>query len=348
MERTSEHIRVFEAFAGIGAQAEALKELGLDYEVVGISEIDKDAITGYEAIHGPVRNYGDIRLMEKLPDCDLLTYSYPCTSVSISGKQEGMKEGTGTASSLVWEVGRLLKTADHLPKYLVMENVDAVLNYRNLDEFTKWMDMLKELGYTSTYAILNAKDFDTPQFRKRCFMVSSLAKEKFIFPRGQMTTKCMRDILDPVVSDSYYLPFRKTVGYKEVHVKNANGLIKTGDLACYRYQHMNRVYSPRGIAPTVNTAQGGGRAVKIFLYYEAGDPVIRHLTPTEYFRLQGFPNDAIRRLTSVIKSKTRQYKLAGNSIPVGLLKAIFEGIYIKKTFRRNFEHTALDEYFQSD
>ena len=104
-------IRVIELFSGIGAQHQALKELGLDFEIVGTSEIDKHAIRGYEAIHGPVNNLGDITKIERLPECDLLTYSYPCTSISISGKREGMVEGSGTASSLLWEVGRLLKIA---------------------------------------------------------------------------------------------------------------------------------------------------------------------------------------------------------------------------------------------
>lgn len=102
-------IRVIELFSGIGAQAEALKELGLDYEVVATSDIDKHANLGYEAIHGSVNNLGDVTKIEHLPECDLLTYSYPCTSISLAGKREGMKEGSGTASSLLWEVGRLLK-----------------------------------------------------------------------------------------------------------------------------------------------------------------------------------------------------------------------------------------------
>lgn len=102
-------IRVIELFSGIGAQAEALKELGIDYEVIATSDIDKHAIKGYEAIHGKVNNLGDVTLIEHLPECDLLTYSYPCTSVSVAGKKEGMVEGSGTASALLWEVGRLLK-----------------------------------------------------------------------------------------------------------------------------------------------------------------------------------------------------------------------------------------------
>ena len=53
-------IRVIELFAGIGAQAEALKEANIEHEVVAISEIDKYAIKAYELLHGPVNNLGDI------------------------------------------------------------------------------------------------------------------------------------------------------------------------------------------------------------------------------------------------------------------------------------------------
>lgn len=104
-----EPIRVIELFAGIGSQAQALKNLGIPYEVVAISEIDKYAIKGYEAIHGPVNNLGDITQIEHLPDCDLITYSFPCQDLSIAGAKKGMSEGSGTRSALLWEVGRLLE-----------------------------------------------------------------------------------------------------------------------------------------------------------------------------------------------------------------------------------------------
>ena len=103
-------LRVVELFAGIGAQAQALENLGLDFTST-VCEIDDKAYKSYCAIHGETPNIGDITKVEHLPECDLLTYSYPCTSVSIAGKQEGMVEGSGTASSLVWEVGRLLDDA---------------------------------------------------------------------------------------------------------------------------------------------------------------------------------------------------------------------------------------------
>lgn len=65
-------------FSGIGAQEAALKRLGLDFKVIGISEIDKYAIQSYEAINGPTRNYGDITQIERLDYADLRTYSSPC------------------------------------------------------------------------------------------------------------------------------------------------------------------------------------------------------------------------------------------------------------------------------
>lgn len=78
-------IKVFEAFAGYGSQAMALKRLkenypGFNYEVVGISEIDKYAIKAYNAVHGETKNFGDISKIDwdNVPDFDLFTYSFPC------------------------------------------------------------------------------------------------------------------------------------------------------------------------------------------------------------------------------------------------------------------------------
>lgn len=216
-------IKTFEAFAGIGSQAEALKELGLDYEVVGISEIDKHAIKGYEAIHGPVNNYGDITKIEHLPECDLLTYSYPCTSVSVAGRQEGMKEGSGTASSLLWEVGRLLKDMQDrgvLPEVLLMENVDAVLNQRNINDFKRWLTILSDMGYTNSYTIMNAKDYGTPQNRRRIFMVSTLTLGEFVFPEPCPDGRILRDVLEKDVPESYFLSEKRLATFQRHKARN--------------------------------------------------------------------------------------------------------------------------------
>lgn len=216
-------IRVVELFSGIGAQAEALKELGLDYEVVATSDIDKHAIAGYEAIHGPTPNLGDITKIEHLPECDLLTYSYPCTSISLAGKREGMVEGSGTASSLLWEVGRLLKDMEGrgcLPEVLLMENVDAVLNRTNKPEFDRWCNILTQMGYCNSYTIMNAKDYGTPQNRRRIFMVSTRTMGEFIFPDPCPDGRVLRDVLEKDVPESYFLSEKRIATFKRHKERN--------------------------------------------------------------------------------------------------------------------------------
>ena len=48
---SNDSLRVFEAFAGYGSQRMALHNIGIEFEVVGISEIDGDVIQSYAAIH---------------------------------------------------------------------------------------------------------------------------------------------------------------------------------------------------------------------------------------------------------------------------------------------------------
>ena len=106
-------VKVIELFAGIGAQASALDLIGADWESVGIVEIDPYCVTAYNAIHGTNYTPSDITKVERLPECDLLTYSFPCTDISNAGRQKGLAEGSGTRSSLLWEVRRLLRAYEN-------------------------------------------------------------------------------------------------------------------------------------------------------------------------------------------------------------------------------------------
>ncbi len=216
-------IRVVELFSGIGAQAQALKELGLDYEVVATADIDKHANIGYEAIHGPVNNLGDVTKVEHLPECDLLTFSWPCQSLSVAGKQEGMKEGSGTTSSLLWEVIRLLKDMQErkcLPEVLLAENVDAVLNQKNIGEFKRMLSMLSDMGYTSSYQIMNAKDYGTPQNRRRMFLVATLTMGEFVFPEPCPDGRVLRDVLEDNVPKKYFLSDERLATFKRHKERN--------------------------------------------------------------------------------------------------------------------------------
>lgn len=204
-------IRVFEAFAGYGSQALALKRLkkdfpNFDYEVVGISEIDKYALQAYEAVHGHCPNYGDISKVkwEEVPDFDLLTYSFPCTDISNAGKQQGFTEDSNTRSSLLWECRKAIIAKK--PKYLLMENVKALVSKKFKPEFLKWLSELETYGYTNHWQILNAKDYGIPQNRERVFCVSILGQNQpYSFPKPFSLELRLKDVLEAKVDKKYYL-----------------------------------------------------------------------------------------------------------------------------------------------
>ena len=204
-------LKVFEAFAGYGSQRMALERLHnmnpqFSYEVVGISEIDKFAIQSYNAIHGETRNFGDISAIdwESVPDFDLFTYSFPCTDISMAGRQQGLDESSGTRSSLLWQCRKAI--AAKRPKYLLMENVKALTYKKFRPYLDKWIAELESYGYKNFWKVLNAKDFGVPQNRERVFMVSILDKDaEFSFPEPQELKRTVKDVLESEVDESYFL-----------------------------------------------------------------------------------------------------------------------------------------------
>lgn len=235
-----EKITVFEAFAGYGSQSVALEllhnDIGLDYEVVGISEIDANAIKAYYAMRDPrldctselfdkeevdkligggyqpsedlmakYPNYGDISKInwDEVPDFNLLTYSFPCTDISNAGLQKGLAEGSGTRSSLLWECARAIEAKR--PKFLLMENVKALVSDKFMPDFKKWAEYLTQLGYSNHYQILNSKDYGVPQNRERVFMVSILGESIYYFPKPFKLDRRLKHVLESKVDESYYL-----------------------------------------------------------------------------------------------------------------------------------------------
>lgn len=206
-----EKIRVAELFAGYGSQRMALERLkkdypGFDFEVVLIAEIENNALRAYQAVHGDCPNVGDVSKVDWdiQPDFDCLTYSFPCQDISNAGKQKGFAEGSGSRSSLLWECEKAIIAKK--PKYLLMENVKALVSDKFMPDFQKWIDRLTELGYESAWQVLNAKDFGIPQNRERVFMVSILNSERiFHFPKKMKLEKRLKDVLEENVDEKYYL-----------------------------------------------------------------------------------------------------------------------------------------------
>lgn len=203
-------LRVFEAFSGIGTQRMALRNLGIEHEVVCIAEIDKFAIRSYEAIHGETLNLGDVSKIDPndVPDHDLFTYSFPCQDISVAGKGKGFKPESGTRSSLLWECEKIIETKR--PKYLLMENVKNLVSKKFKPGFEKWLQLLETLGYTNYWQVLNAKDYGIPQNRERVFCVSILGThEPYVFPKPIPLDKRLKDVLEDEVDERFYINSEK-------------------------------------------------------------------------------------------------------------------------------------------
>lgn len=214
-------LKVFTAFIGYDSQCMALDRMKINYELVGWSEIDKYAIMAHNAIYPQYkdRNFGDISKIdwENVPDFDLFTYSFPCTDISIAGQQKGLEEGSGTRSGLLWECKKAIELKR--PKYLLMENVKALIQKKFLPYLHKWHSFLTEMGYTNFTQILNSKNFGVPQNRERVFMVSILGDAWFDFPKPFQSDKKLKDLLDENVDDRYYgnLQGKSSVKEKKIH-----------------------------------------------------------------------------------------------------------------------------------
>lgn len=209
-----EKIRVFTAFSGYDSQCLALRRIGVPFELVGWSEIDAFAIKAHNALfpESTDRNYGDISQIDwdQVPDFDLFTYSSPCQDFSQTGKQRGGEKGTGTRSSLLWECERAISAKR--PKYLLMENVAALVSQKFIKLFQSWMTVLEGYGYKNFAQVLNAKDYGVPQNRERIFLVSIRVDNRaewenvqYHFPKPKRMERRLKDILESEVDEKYYL-----------------------------------------------------------------------------------------------------------------------------------------------
>lgn len=206
-------MRLLSLFSGIGAPEAALKRMGVDYELVGFSEIDKYAARSYCAIHGVDEslNLGDITKIDetKLPkDIDLVTYGFPCTDISNAGLRKGFfdENGNKTRSGLFFDALRIIQESQ--PKIAIAENVKALTGKKFKNEFELVLKSLEEAGYSNYWKVLNAVDFGIPQNRERVFIVSirkDLDDGSFVFPEGFDLKLKLKDILEERVPVKFYL-----------------------------------------------------------------------------------------------------------------------------------------------
>ena len=356
-------IKYLSLFSGIGAPEKALKNLNIDYELVGFSEIDKAAINSYCAVHNVPyeKNLGDITRIDisKLPkNIDLITHGSPCQDFSVGGYGKGGDEGSGTRSSLMWNSIEVIKHTK--PNIIVWENVANVLSNEHKHNFDKYVNTLKELRYVNYAKVLNAKDYNIPQNRERLFCVSikksALLKKsikdkicnpyEFKFPKPVELVVDKADLLEDNVDEKYYNDSKSAKREIEIfkqlrpttNILNVNpsrsgvgGRVSTTNYVKTLTTNGCSYILVPCVRPTNYKKLVKERKTyisnKTYKFEEVKDKLrIRRLTPLECWRLMGFTDEDYNKATKVCRA-TDLYRQAGNSIVVNVIQAIFKELF---------------------
>ena len=328
-----ESYKIIDLFAGVGGIRlgfeQASREFGMNTECVFTSEIDEWACQTYRKNfamdgHDPLNDI--TKVDEKaIPDFDVLLAGFPCQAFSIAGKRGGFNDTRGT---LFFDVARIIK--EKKPKAFLLENVKGLTNHRSGKTLEVIINTLKEdLGYSVFYKVLNAKDYGLAQMRERIYIVG-FRKDcggggfRFPEPVPENKRKVIRDIMEEEpVEARYYLStvyIKSMKAHKERHQALGHGFgyeIRSldevaGTIVCGGMgKERNLIIDPRqtDLTPTTN------------IKGEYNKEGLRRMTPKEWERLQGFPDDWTAGLSNV-----HRYKQMGNSVAVPVIKAVAENI----------------------
>lgn len=314
-------------FAGIGGIRLGFDQaFHDDIETVFVSEWDQYAQKTYYANFGEeVPINGDITQIDErnIPAFDICLAGFPCQAFSLAGKRlgfdddyKGMSRGT-----LFFDVARICDY--HKPKVIFCENVKGLTIHDKGRTFKIIVGTLKKMGYTVYYKVLNSKNFGVPQNRERIYIVAfrnDIDASAFHFPENTDNTKTIQDIIEEKpVPAKYYLStqYMKTlIEHKARHEAKGNGFgyeIRpldgiAGTIVCGGMgRERNLIIDPRQTDLTPTTHIKG----------TVNTDGIRKMTPREWARLQGFPDDFKFTLTD-----GHLYKQFGNSVTVPVIRAI--------------------------
>lgn len=200
----------------------------------------------------------------EIDGADIFTYSFPCQDLSIAGKQRGITRTS--RSGLLYQVERLLKeqTFEKRPKVLLMENVKNLISKRFKQNFDEWINILNELGYTTTWKVLNAKEHGVPQNRERVFAVSIKNGENIKFNFNNIYTQelelKLKNYLEGYADESYYLDDSHIQNilandYTEEILLNGKNLIEGINQSSPKYKSDNIIHGENYI---ISALRAGG------------------------------------------------------------------------------------------
>lgn len=317
------------------------KNIGYSYEKKksSIPRMRKDKLYKLYKASVLLNNLGDITKIDynKIPDFDMMNFSFACTDISKAGKQKGMKnlDGTPTRSGLY--VYGIKAIRSKKPKYIMIENVKALIQKKFIDDFYSIIDELEDIGYNCYFPnkidakgkknpyCLNSKNFGVPQNRERIY-VFAIRKDiddyKFAFNFGFKSDIRLKDILEEDIEEKYYLSEEiqnrfKFNGKLDVD-RNEVNIVGSSAPKFRTVGQRDKTYGVNGIISTL-IATDYKQPKQIINYEKDKDKRIRKLTPLECWRAQGFNDKCFNRAKNIGVSDSSLYKLIGNSITVNVL-----------------------------
>jgi DNA (cytosine-5)-methyltransferase 1 len=307
-------LKVIELFGGIGAPRKALINQGIDHKIIDYVEVDEKVANAYNVLY---ERYPTVHKPQSVVDynltADILFHGSPCQDFSAAGKQKGGEVDSGTRSALMWETTRIVEEmGSRKPKVVIWENVRNALNKNMKPNFERYLAEMERLGYTNSHSILNSRDFGIPQNRDRIFVISILSGEKFDFSKlKRRPMKPLEDFLETEFDEKYIVTtpsMRKKIDPNDE---------KKGEF---------RVKVIKDCTWTITTRQISCPNSGVL---DIGDGEYRILTEKECWRLMGFSDEDFEAVLKVHPGRSgtlngAMYKLAGNSIVVDVLEAIFK------------------------
>lgn len=359
-----EKLRVATVFSGIGAAEEALKQMGIDHEIVFacdngerylsqtpeeieaiLSHFSKekreDALRLLYDSTGKPNNvkksyfanyeitedrwFEDIRFIDGRPFKNQVDI-FIGGSPCQSFSTYGHKRGLeDTRGTLFYDYARLVKEIQ--PKAFIFENVTGLLTHDNGNTWQVIKDTFDELNYEIKMEVLNAQDYNLPQLRKRVFVVGINRKlhcKEYQFPAPVPLTHKSTEYLEPNIPNKYYLPEKGFNFVTKVERSQRRARVNQDIIGC---QTANQQFNWVGDFRVETPEQRHIDDKRIFVgEYEGKPAVARKMTPRELLRLMGF-SDSFK----IVVDDNVMWRQTGNSIAVPVIKAVI--IEIIKTIQ---------------
>ncbi|MDP3882907.1 MAG: transcriptional repressor LexA [Candidatus Staskawiczbacteria bacterium] len=309
IKKTKLKPKTIDLFAGVGGIRLGFERAG--FETVFANDFDEPCKITYDfnfprtkLVVEDIRKIG----IEDLPEFDFLLAGFPCQAFSIAGHRQGFNDEKGRGN-LFFDIARIIEAKK--PEGFLLENVKNLKSHDGGKTFKIIEETLLNLGYHVKTRVLNSMDYgNIPQNRERIYMVgfkNPEYAEKFSFPEPVKLAKKITDLLEKDVPEKYYY------NDKPLFQKLKNFVKEEAKVYQWRRQYVRENKS--GVCPTLTANMGmGGHNVPI-IKDEKG---IRKLTPSECFRIQGFPPEF--HLPKI--SDSALYKQAGNSVSVPVIEAV--------------------------